>query len=54
MNTVPAFARSSAIRLSLRSLKAASPVDRASSMSRMSGLADTAIAKRSREAIPEE
>ena len=54
MNTVPAARRSSVILISLRSLNAASPVDRASSMRRMSGFAAAAIANRRREAIPEE
>ena len=54
MKTVPAFCRSCVILFSLRSLKAASPVDRASSMRRMSGFDAAAIAKRRREAMPEE
>jgi len=52
--TVRAFCGSCVILFSLRSLKAASPVDRASSMRRMSGFDAAAIAKRRREAMPEE
>ena len=53
-STVPACARISSTRSRLRALNSASPVARASSISRMSGRDAEEIANRSREPMPEE
>ena len=53
-NTVPACSRSSRMRFSLRRRNWASPVARASSISRMLGARAAAMANRSRTPMPEE